>query len=421
MDNSASTSEMVHGGVCTDFYYYDSETLKTQCFPTTQNTRFTQGFQALAGGTNTFTIPPNNGLQQVCVTASFPAIASLSEGVGLSTGWLYQAIDSITYRYGGSAQFSINGLQALQIALRQQPNRTSMNDLTTLGGTAVKGAELANGVDASIILPLPHSSCSGVGKLHPFPTDILTQQCVIQVVLKPISSIWSNYSGSALPAGCTQFSSASFVAQQILLNNQGDSLSRRTDMSRSAYSFPTEFNQQLITVALANSAGVQSVTINGLRFGECKSLQIWLTRNTDTPATVTTSYLYNPLNWYLPTSVVLTYAGDIYAQYSTSSLAQLMNLTNGNKAPAFSITNYTGASATLTKVPATGFFLELPFSQPNVDEDNHYNLIHGKVLTNGQVQLALQTPSAQADWVLNVAPVYVTHLIMSQGTSEYQF
>jgi len=111
----------------------------------------------------------------------------------------------------------------------------------------------------------------------------------------------------------------------------------------------------------------------------------------------------------------------VYAQYSTSSLAQLMNLTNGNKAPAFSITNYTGASATLTKVPATGFFLELPFSQPNVDEDNHYNLIHGKVLTNGQVQLALQTPSAQADWILNVAPVYVTHLIMSQGTSEYQF
>jgi hypothetical protein len=304
--------------------------------------------------------------------------------------------------------------------MREQPDRFAVNDILTLGGVAVSGSELLTPQNASIILPLPHSSCSGVGKLHPFPTDILTQQCVIQVVLKPISTIWSNVSGAALPAGCNTLSGTTFIAQQVLLSNQGDSLSRRIDMSKSAYSFPTQFNQDLITVALANSAGPQSVSINGLRFGEVKSLQIFLTRSSDTPA-ISTTYLYNPLSWYLPSSVVMTYAGDVYANYQSSSVAQLFNLTNGNKSPVFPNTVYSNSSGTLVATANIGFWLELPFSQPNVDEDNHYNLIHGKVLTNGQVQLSLTTPSAQSDWVLNVCPVYVTHVIMSQGTSDYQF
>ncbi len=42
-------------------------------------------------------------------------------------------------------------------------------------------------------------------------------------------------------------------------------------------------------------------------------------------------------------------------------------------------------------------------------------------ITNGIVNLQVQTPSAQSDWVLNVSYLYNTTLLFSQGTCDYVF
>jgi hypothetical protein len=56
-----------------------------------------------------------------------------------------------------------------------------------------------------------------------------------------------------------------------------------------------------------------------------------------------------------------------------------------------------------------------------IDEDAHHCLVHGKPITNGIVNLDVITPSAQADWVLNVSYVYNTTLLISQGTCDFVF
>ena len=432
---STSTQDMVRPGPCVDLYYYDGETHQKQCFPTTQNTKYVQNFQNLQGGSSVFTIPPQMGIQDVVLEMGFPIVAT-GTGLALPRGWGYGLIKQVSFRYGGSSQYFLTGDQVLQNALRRQPSRSSANDILTLGGQYADNAggtingQTSNNITtaaqtALVVLTLPHNIPSGVGKSHPFPSDLLTQQIQVTVELYPVNQIWTTNTGGTQPP--TSLSFAQFQVQQVILNNQGDALARRVDMANNAYAFPAEFVQQkqtIVAASLANTTSPQEVVLTGFRSGEVKALQVWLTRssetalNTSAGGTLTTT-TYQPNKWYLPTSIVMTYAGDIYARYDYGS-SLLWNLINGNKAPVVDTVSIVPGSG-----PTPSAFLsqwvELPFAQTCVDEDSHNTLVHGKPITNGIVNLTVAPPSAQTDWVLNVSYVYNTTLLMSQGTCDFVF
>jgi hypothetical protein len=418
----ASAQEVSRPGEPVDLYYYDGETAKKQAFPTTQNTKYVQQFANLTGGSSVFTIPPTNGLQDIVCSFSFAAPGTNAD-LALPRGWGYALIKQVSYRYGGSSQYFLSGDQILQNALRKQTSRTSCDDLLTLGGNYANGSDLANGQSAAVVLTLPHNVPSGVGKAHPLPSDLLTQQVQVTVELYPVGQVWSNQTGSALPAQCQSLASAQFQVQQVMLNNQNDALARRLDMSVNAYAFPAEFVQQKQVVPLANTASSQSVVLTGFRSGEVKAIEIWLTRDVDTAGSSPSSGLasgYNPFNWYAPSSVVMTYAGDVYARYENGTGA-LWNLVNGNKSPAFDNVAIAGAGGAITPSSVLSQWVELPFAQTLVDEDSHYTLVHGKPITNGIINLDIVTPSAQADWKLNISYVYNTTLVFSAGTCDYVY
>lgn len=402
-----------------DLFYYDGETSKKQAFPTTQNTKYIQNFANLTGGSSVFTIPPNSGIQDVVCSFSFAGITTPT-GLALPRGWGYALIKQVSFRYGGSSQFFIQGDQILQNALRAQTSRTSMDDLLTLGGNFANSATTPNltvAQYASVVLRLPHSLPSGVGKSHPFPSDLLTQQIQITVELFPVNQIWTNNGVVASP---TTLASAQFQVQQVTMNNAGDALARRVDMSVNAYAFPCEFVQQVqrINLPQVNTGTANQVVLTGFRSGEVKAIHCWLTLSTDN-ALVTGTGVYNPFNWYLPQSVTMTYAGDIYARYE-SQTSPLWNLINSNKVPAFDNVVITNGSPP-TAAASLAQWVELPFAQTLVDEDSHYTLVHGKPITNGIVNLELIAPSSSASWVLNVSYIYNTTLLMSQGTADYVF
>jgi hypothetical protein len=119
----------------------------------------------------------------------------------------------------------------------------------------------------------------------------------------------------------------------------------------------------------------------------------------------------------LPTLVRATYAGDIYAQFTNGS-SPLWYLINNSKTPAV---NTAGMSSVGASENFLSQWVELPFAQTMIDEDAHHCLVHGKPITNGIVNLDVITPSAQADWVLNVSYVYNTTLLISQGTCDFVF
>ena len=420
---ATSVQDMVRPGECVDLYYYDGETSKKQCFPTTQNTKFVQQFQNLTGGSSVFTIPPNMGIQDVVLEMK---IAGLGAVVGLAVprGWGYALIKQVSFRYGGSSQYFLSGQQILQNALRRQTSRSSCDDILTLGGNYADSASsppLTDDQYATVVLTLPHNIPSGVGKAHPLPTDLLTQQVQITVELNPISSIFATSNGGSAPP--TSLASAQFVVQQVVMNNQGDALARRVDMSTNAYAFPCEFVQQEQVIPLINQATSQSVVLTGFRSGEVKAIHCWLTRDEDN-----SNGVVNPFVWYAPQTIQMTYAGDIYARYENYS-SSLFALINGNKSPAVDNATITAAGAPPTTGQVLSTWTELPFAQTNVDEDSHYTLVHGKPITNGIVNLditfnpnaAIFNPQAGDSWKLHVSYIYNSTLLFSQGTADYVF
>jgi hypothetical protein len=116
----------------------------------------------------------------------------------------------------------------------------------------------------------------------------------------------------------------------------------------------------------------------------------------------------------------MLYAGDIYARYDLG-VSQLFNLINGNKVAAFDGQTLTSAGGLFTNTASLAFWTELPFAQTFVDEDAHHVLVHGKPITNGIVNLQIQTPTAAGDWTLNVSYIYNSTLLMSQGTADFVF
>jgi hypothetical protein len=415
---------MVRPGECVDLYYYDGETSKKQCFPTTQNTKFVQQFQNLNGGSSVFTIPPNMGIQDIVLEMVIAGQAAQT-GISLPRGWGYALIKQVSFRYGGSSQYFLSGSQILQNALRRQTSRSSADDILTLAGNfASSGTTPDLSVDqyATVVLTLPHNIPSGVGKAHPLPTDLLTQQVQITVELLPVASLYTVNPGGGSSAPPTALKAAQFVVQQVVMNNQGDALARRVDMSTNAYAFPCEFVQQEQVIPLANTSAAQEVVLTGFRSGEVKAIHCWITRDED----LTNGGAVNPFLWYAPQSIQMTYAGDVYARYENYSVP-LWNLINGNKSPA--VDNIVvAAAAPPTAAPYLSQWNELPFAQTHVDEDSHYTLVHGKPITNGIVNLNLAfnpaaavNPQAGDHWRLHVSYIYNTTLLFSQGTADYVF
>ena len=200
MSSSTSVQDMVRPGSIMDIYYYDADTNKKQAFATTQNTKYVQTFANLAGGSSVFTIPPNNGIQDiVCVLSTTAQASNDVSGLALPRGWGYAMIKQVSFRYGGSSQYFLTGDQILQNALRRQTNRLSADDILTLGGNSAVQGELASVQTAYCVLTLPHNIPSAVNKTNPLPTDLLTQQVQVTVELYPIASIYS-VRGSGVPA-----------------------------------------------------------------------------------------------------------------------------------------------------------------------------------------------------------------------------
>jgi hypothetical protein len=423
MSAGVSTMDMSRPGECVDLFYYDGETSKKQCYPTTQNTKYVQSFQNTGAGTSVFTLSPNSGVQDV-ILSFVVAQQAAGSGLVLPRGWGYAAIKQVSFRYGGSSQFFISGDQVLQNALRCQPNRSAVNDILTLGGNLSNPADLSAGdVSAAVVLKLPHSWPSGVGKSHPFPSDCITQAIQITVELNNPQSIFCTTTSGIAPP--TTFKTANFQVQQCVLNNAGDSLARRVDLSVNAYAFPCEFVQNVVRIPLSTvgTTSVQPITLTGFRAGEVTKIICWLTRTSNTPVySGTPGQIQDPFLWYLPKSVQLSYSGDVYARYENAT-SPLWNLINGNKAPAVDNLNITATalSNASSTTPFLSQWVELPFAQTLVDEDSHYTLVHGKMITNGLCNLDIVTPDASNDYVLNVSYIYNSTLLISQGTCDYIF
>lgn len=439
---SESVQQSVRPGKCVDLYYPDPATAEKACFRTTQNTKFIQAFNNTSQGTNTFVIPPSNGIQDVVLVMELPQLsAGQANGLGLNRAWGYSLIKSISFRYGGSSQFFLSKQQLLELVLRKAPNGFSRNDLLSLGGSASSAAQLAAGPQRAYVwLPLPHCVPTSEGKLPPFPSDLLTQQIIVQAEIEQVASIYSQVSGATstyLTTGTPSLSFGEFQVQQVMFDNQGDALARRVDMSTHALSYPVEFTQQEVTIPLGTQAAgaLVNTTLTGFRAGECRNIHIWITADSDSPSgvpAVGVASIKNPFAWYRPDDITMTYAGEVFAKFDKGSSA-LWNLVNSRLSPQaddiYLQDNGAGGGAGVITVN-TGIadqWAELPFAQTFDALTAHSMYTAGRNITNGIVNLSFRMPLLSklgvtlptASYTLRVSYNYNAVLMLTGGTSEY--
>lgn len=413
-----STMQMLRPGKCVDIYYPDPQTAHKQCFRTSVNTKFQVALTNLTSGVSQFTIPPNNGIQDVMIVLKFPNVTGT--GLALPRAWGYCAVNKVSFRVGGSNQFFLTGAQMLQAALENCSDAAARDSLYSYGGNActTTGNFSVDNNYAYIYMKLPWCTPSSEGKMPPLPTDLLTQQTVITVELNPISSYCSNNSGT-VP---TSLDSGTFTVQQVQFINQGDALARRVDMTAHSLSYPLEFIQQEVAIPLASQSASQTVSVTGFRSGEVKALKMWITSNDDNPVTAR-----NPLLWYRPENVVVTYAGDQYARFDADS-GGLWNLVNSKMVPEVSSYKIIYASSSYTSSSAvTSKWLSVPFGQCyDSAESAHTMYVSGKEILNGIVQILLTVPSSisaatAGALVLHISPIYNSVLIFGSGSADYAF
>jgi len=431
-----STQQMLLPGKCIDLYYPDPQTAEKQCYRTSMNTKYVVGFNTLTAGVNVLTIPPNNGVGDVLIQLVITPPATTTN-VGLEAGWGYALINRLSYRVGGSSQYFLSGAQVLQNALRLCPDGTARDNMIQLGGPAIATAAdwaNANNLVAYCWLSFPWSRPSAVSKPPPLPTDLLTQQVQIQLEIFNIASIAAVNGGAT--AGLA-LSSGEFIVGQVQLQNQGDALARRVDMTTHSLSYPCEFTQQEFQVSLGNlnssTAGTQVASLTGFRSGEVKDIEMWLTCDIDT-----TNGVNNRNKWYAPQNIIVTYAGDQYARYDNAS-SKMWNLINGRLLPVAALSVNQTSGGNLVAQPSVTQWAELPFAQSYEAESAHSMYVAGKEITNGIVQVQFNLPSApdafsgapaggviaggaiSGNWTLHVSYVYNTVLVFTQGTADFAF
>jgi len=343
-------------------------------------------------------------------------------GLGIPRGWAYAMIKQVSFRYGGSSQYFLSGQQVLQNTVRKAPNGFSRNDLLSLGGNQASGAALTSAQQGYVWLPLPHTVPTAEGKLPPLPSDLLTQQIQVTLELYSPSQIFSISPTVVGPVGVvpTSLKSASFQVQQVILENQGDALAKRVTMTDHALSYPIEFTQQEVSIGLTNgtAASSQNVTLSGFRSGECKNIQVWLTRDADTSGPIK-----NPFHWYAPENVTMTYAGEVYARFDKGSGA-LWNLVNGRISPQVDDLLLSDNAGVIVTAASADKWLELPFAQTFDPVTAHSMYMAGKPITNGIVNVSFTVPAdapfgALETYTLHISYNYNAVLTFSQGTCDY--
>jgi hypothetical protein len=238
---------------------------------------------------------------------------------------------------------------------------------------------------------------------------IITIQLGDPAALQSAGGIWvAGTGGSTTIPG--PLALAQLQVKQEMMADSADLLARRVDMNTHAYSYALRyFPQQQVSINLANSAAVQSVNLTGFRAGEVQRILMWLNKGSDTTAS-------GNLYWQQMQDVTLTYNGEIFFR-ADGTCSNLWNLIANEKTGV--VTTSTVSSGVPTA--ANSYWVDIPFSQVNMPYDKEIKLLHGKPILNAVVNLQLKTPSAAADWTLNVLYLYNASLLCSRGGAEYVF
>lgn len=434
--------DAVRPGEECDIYYSNLQNSVKQSHATIVENRYLLDLNSKTFGSSaTLLFNPDEGLDHVVLTLQLPAPSgSLTyNGLALNAGWGYSAIRRIGVRYGNSSLYYFTGDQMLVDALSDCEDSIKKQELFALGGSALISAPAGGGAGdfASIInrtayvyLKLPHNTPSAQELSLPLPTDLLTAPIQINVEFVTARELFTQSAyvagGSVVLPG--EFAIAQAQFKQIHFDDKGEQLARKVNMSEKAYSYPLKyFSQEVFRIPNVEGATATpvSLTLTGLRSGNCLGIRVWCQEQFATSADASGN-LFVQSNYYTtPTSVQLSVNGLIYFD-SRNGQQQLWNLLE-RKSPATYTTTLTSINSTnqsFVQVQDTSTWTWIPFGQHSEVLANSSELTHGLSLMNSIVNLAVTLPAPLIPgnkYLVTAEYIFNSTLLFSRGGCEYIF
>jgi hypothetical protein len=419
--------DSVRPGSSVDCYYANQENSVKQAHATTVENRYFLDLNSKTfGSANTLIFNPDEGLGHIVLTLQLPAPDSTTtyQGLALNRGWGYSAIRRIGLRIGGSTLYYFSGDQCLIDVLSDCEDSVKKQVMFDLGGNPL--ASGANGAGAGdfasqslrtayVYVKLPFNTPSAQEKMLPLPTDLLTSPVQCNIEFKSASEIFHTSATVAGASGLSPLPTAFALAQaqfeQTHFDDRGEQLARKVNMSEMAYSYPLRYFPQEV-FRLQNVAGnnvTQSLTLTGLRSGNCLGIRIWCK---DTASTDTEVYT-------VPTQVTLAVNGLIYFD-SRNGQNQLWSMLDRKSSAQWTADAITVAGTAWANAPVSSYWTWIPFAQHSEVLANEAELVHGLSLMNSIVNLQIALPG-NTTYTVTAEYLFNSTVLFSRGSAEYVF
>jgi len=291
-----------------------------------------------------------------------------------------------------------------------------------LGGQAITSVQDWADVTkrtAYVYLRLPHSSSALSGGALPFPSDILTAPVQLQIDLADFNQVISAVAGAdPIP---TTLSSASVNFTQVTMQDAGDLIARRFDMSKHALTIPLPESWTQETVQfpfVTGSDGTFSLSLTGCKAGDLKKLRVFFTNPADT---TNSSGVRNPNIFYAPSSVRFAINGLIYLDSNSASYL-LNNVLRRRTPPSFTTSLVAYSNSAYQTTPIASTFVEIDLGQPHtIGDTGEVALIHGVPVMNSVLSLSGAMPIGNQTYVCNVEYNLNCSWMASRGSAEFVF
>ena len=422
-----NVQQSIRPGMEIDTYYAGKENSKLQAHATVEDNRFFVALPSLnSGSSSTVTFNPNEGLAEVIVTMRLSQ-PSNAAGLALQEGWGYQMLRRIGYRYGSSQLYYITGQQNLIQSLSMCEDSGKKQQLFFLGGQAILSA--ADWADAGkrtayVYLRLPHSSPALSGGSLPFPSDVLTAPIQLQIDLANFNQVISedpNQSG-VLPSSL-EFATVNFT--QVTMQDAGDLVARRFDMSKHALTIPLGegWTQEEVQFPVSVGANGQfQVSLTGCKAGDVRKLRVWVTKDSD--STPDANGKVSPGKCYAPSQVTFAINGLIYLDSANGSWL-LTNLLRRRQPPVVTYSDIAAPVAPATAWTATPYanaWVEIDLSQPyTLGDSQECALVHGVPVMNSVMNLTGIMPVGSTQYTIHCEYVLNCSWMASRGSAEFVF
>jgi hypothetical protein len=273
---------------------------------------------------------------------------------------------------------------------------------------------------AYVFLRLPHSSPALSGGALPFPSDVLTAPIQLQVDLEDFGRVISQAAAGADPVPTSlQYATVNFT--QISMQDAGDLVARRFDMSKHALTIPLceGWTQEAVTFPFTSGAsdGGFSLSLTGCKAGDLKKLRIWFSDPADTSGVVK-----NANYWYAPSQIRFAINGLIYLDSANGSYL-LTNVIRRRVPPMVTYSVLAApAPPAYTTTPVASSWVEVDLSQPfTIGDSQQVALVHGVPVMNSVLSLTGNMPSLNHQYVCNVEYVLNCSWMASRGSAEFVF